>query len=307
MMNRDRADKFIEEKEATEKEKVKDKIMNDVELLEIQNIELDLLVDAMYQRYGYDYKHYLKSHIKRRVLFHMESEGLDTISELTGRILYDHDAFEQLLRDLSINVTEMFRFPPFFEDIRKQVIPMLKTYPSINVWHAGCSTGEEVISMAIILEEEGLLERSRIYATDIDKKVLDKASKGIYPISEIKKWTKNYQDAGGKRSFSDYYTAKYDSVLFNRNLYESIVFLEHNLTQDQSFIGANLILCRNVMIYFDKELKDKVLRVLDDSLLPGGVLGIGSKESLKFTEVHSDFEILSQRSRLYNKKVESSL
>ena len=282
-------------------------MMDNKEILEIENIELNLLIEAMYQRYGYDYRHYLKTHVRRRVLYHMETEDIDSITELTGKILYDQEVFNSLLMNLSINVTEMFRFPAFFEDIRKHVIPILKTYPSINIWHAGCSTGEEVVSMAILLEEEGLLERSRIYATDVDKNALDKAGKGIYPISEIKKWTKNYHDAGGKKSFSEYYTAKYDSVLFNRNLYENIVFSEHNLTQDQSFIGANLILCRNVLIYFDKELKDKVLHVLEDSLLPGGVLGVGSKESLKFTDVSSDFKVLSRRSKLYYKKVESSL
>jgi len=279
-------------------------MMDNSEKLEIEKIELQLLLEAMYQRYGYDYKNYTKSHIKRRVLHHMNAENIDGISELTRKILYDHEAFDELVLDLSVNVTEMFRFPMFFEDIRKHVIPILKTYPSINIWHAGCSTGEEVVSMAILLEEEGLLERSRIYATDINKKVLDIASGGIYPIGEIKKWTKNYNEAGGKRSFSDYYTAKYDSVIFSQKLYENIVFLEHNLTQDQSFIGANLILCRNVLIYFNNELKDKVVNMLEDSLLPGGVLGIGSKESLKFTQADSDFEVLSQNSRLYCKKVE---
>jgi len=278
--------------------------MDNNEILEIENIELNLLLEAMYQRYGYDYQHYMKSHVKRRVLHHMKTENIDSISELTSKILYDRKVFEQLLFYLSINVTEMFRFPMFFEDLRKHVIPILKTYASINIWDAGCSTGEEVVSIAILLEEEGLLERSQIYATDINKKVLDIASKGIYPIAEIKKWTKNYHNAGGKKSFSDYYTAKYDSVLFNRRLYENIVFLEHNLVQDQSFIGANLILCRNVLIYFDKELKNKVLSMLEDSLLPGAVLGIGSKESLKFTEVNSEFDVLSQRSKLYCKKVE---
>jgi len=280
--------------------------MTKEELLEIENIELKLLLDAIYMKYGYDFKEYTKSHVKRRILNRVELNNLDHISQLTSDVLYKSDVFDQLLLDLSINVTEMFRFPLFFKELRKHVIPILKTYPSINIWHAGCSTGEEVLSMAILLEEEGLLTRSRIYATDINKNVLEIAQKGIYPISEIKKWTKNYQEAGGKNSFSKYYTAKYDSVIMNQNLYEHIVFLEHNLTQDKEFISANLIICRNVMIYFNNTLKDKVLKLFESSLIHGGVLGIGSKENITFSDINTKLDVLSKDAKIYCKKVESN-
>ncbi len=279
--------------------------MDKKELLDIENIELKLLLDAVYMRYGYDFKDYTKSHLKRRILNRVELNQLDNISQLTSEVLYNSDVFNQLLLDLSINITEMFRFPLFFKDLRKHVIPLLKTYPSINIWHAGCSTGEEVVSMAILLDEEGLLERSRLYATDINKNVLDVAKKGIYPISEIKKWTKNYQEAGGKKSFSNYYTAKYDSVIMDQNLYKNMVFLEHNLTQDKEFISANLVICRNVLIYFNKTLKERVFELFDSSLISGGVLGIGSKESLGFTSIKSKYDVLSKDSKIYGKKVES--
>jgi len=279
--------------------------MDKNELLDIENIELKLLLDAVYMRYGYDFKDYTKSHVKRRVLNRVELNELDNITQLTSKVLYNSDVFNELLMDLSINVTEMFRFPLFFKELRERVIPILKTYPTINVWHAGCSTGEEVISMAILLSEEGLLERSRIYATDINKNVLDIAKQGIYPISEIRKWTKNYQDAGGNKSFSDYYTAKYDSVIMNPELYKNIVFLEHNLTQDKKFISANLIVCRNVLIYFNKELKEKVLTLFDNSLINGGVLGIGSKECIKFRSIYDKLDVLSEGARIFYKKVES--
>lgn len=270
---------------------------------DIEKIELHLLIEAICRRYGYDFRHYLKAHILRRVLFHMEKEEIMTISQLTERILYDSSAFENLKNDLSINVTEMFRYPNFFKDLRELVIPVLKTYPSINVWNAGCSTGEEVVSIAILLKEEGLLDRTTIYATDIDNDVLEIAKQGIYPFSEVEKWDENYLLAGGESSLSEYYTAQNSIVQFHKSLFENIVFLEHNLVQDHSFISANLILCRNVLIYFDKELKDNVLQLLEDSLLPGGVLGIGSKETLQFTKVHSEFDVLKLDTKLYSKKV----
>lgn len=279
--------------------------MDKNELLEIENIEIKLLLDAIYLKYGYDFNNYIKSHVKRRVLNRVALNELDSILQLTSEILYNRNVFDQLLMDLSINVTEMFRFPLFFKEIRKHVIPLLKTYPSITIWHAGCSTGEEVVSMAILLEEEGLLDRSRIYATDINKTVLDIAKTGIYPISEIKNWTKNYQEAGGKNSFSKYYTAKYDSVIMDQNLYKNMVFLEHNLSQDKKFISANLIICRNVLIYFDKTLKEIVLDLFDESLIPGGVLGLGSKENIMLIESILKLDVVSIEAKIFSKKVTS--
>ncbi|MCH4887881.1 protein-glutamate O-methyltransferase CheR [Acidaminobacter sp. JC074] len=276
--------------------------MDEKELLDIENIEIKLLLDAIYMRYGYDYRDYTLSHVKRRVLYRLERSGCKTISELMSKVLYDYETFGLLQVDLSINVTEMFRYPQFFTDLREKVIPMLKTYPSIKIWHAGCSTGEEVVSMAILLKEEGLLGKSTIYATDINEHVLAIAEKGIYDIKHVQAWTKNYQEAGGNRSFSEYYTAKFDSVIFDQDLYDHIVFTKHNLIQDKQFITANLIVCRNVLIYFNKGLKNTVLDLLDDSLVAGGILGIGSKESLQFTSLEGKYDTLSSKGRIYKKQ-----
>ena len=277
--------------------------MNEKELLEIENIELQLLIEAIYLRYGYDFKNYTKSHLKRRILRRVKLDNLKTITELTERMLYDREVLKQILLDFSINVTEMFRFPKFFKDLREDVIPLLKTYPSINIWHAGCSTGEEVISMAILLKEEGLLNRVNIYATDINKKVLNIAKEGIYSIEDVKKWTKNYQEAGGKKSFSDYYVAKYDHAIFDQNLLKNVTFLEHNLVIDKTFIDANLVICRNVLIYFNKKLQNQVLELFEESLIPGGMIGIGSKENLRFTSVNEKFESITATTKIYKKKI----
>lgn len=277
--------------------------MNELKLLEIENIELKLLIDAIYLSYGYDFRDYTKSHLKRRILRRVKLDNLKSITALTEKILYDKDTLVQILLDLSINVTEMFRFPQFFKDLRKHVIPLLKTYPSINIWHAGCSTGEEVMSMAILLKEEGLLNRVNIYATDINKKVLEIAKDGIYKVEDIKKWTNNYQEAGGKKSFSDYYVAKYDHVIFDQDLLKNITFLKHNLVIDKTFINANLIICRNVLIYFNKKLQDHVLELFKESLISGGIIGIGSKESLRFTSVNEKFESITTATKIYKKKI----
>lgn len=277
--------------------------MNEIELLEIENLEIKLLIEAIYLRYGYDFKNYTKSHLKRRILRRVKLDDLKNITQLTGKMLYDREVLKQILLDLSINVTEMFRFPKFFKDLRENVMPLLKTYPSINIWHAGCSTGEEIISMAILLKEEGLLNRANIYATDINGNVIDIAKEGIYTIEDVKKWTRNYQEAGGKSSFSDYYVAKYDHAIFDQDLLKNVTFLEHNLVIDKTFIDANLIICRNVLIYFNKKLQNQVLELFEDSLIPGGVIGIGSKESLKFTSVNEKFENINSSTKIYKKKI----
>ncbi len=277
--------------------------MDEKELLKIQNIEMKLLIEAISLKYGYDYSDYTKSHLKRRLIRRMSLENYTSITQLTEKVLYDKDMFEQVFWDLSINVTEMFRFPKFFKDLREHVIPILKTYPTINIWHAGCSTGEEVLSTAILLEEEDLLNRTTIYATDINKKVLETAKEGIYSIDNIKKWTKNYQESGGVKSFSDYYTAKYDHVIFDSNLLENVTFLEHNLVTDQKFIDTNLIICRNVMIYFNVKLQRKVINLFEESLIPSGFLGIGSKESLNTSSTDSKFINVTTDTKIYKKHV----
>ncbi|MBN2259058.1 MAG: protein-glutamate O-methyltransferase CheR [Clostridiales bacterium] len=273
------------------------------ELLEIEDIEIKLLLDAIYLKYGYDFENYTQSHIKRRILRRVRLNNLANISQLTEKIIHDEKVFRQLLKDFSINTTEMFRYPQFYKDIREKIVPILKTYPSVNIWSAGCSTGEEVLSMAILLREEGLMKRVRIYATDFNSEVLEIAKKGIYPVENIRKWTKNYQEAGGKESFSRYYTAKYDYAIFNQELFDNITYLEHNLVTDGKFITAHLIACRNVLIYFNKELQNRVLELFDESLVEGGILGIGDKEELKFSTIGDRYESMAGKSKIYKKKL----
>lgn len=277
--------------------------MNENELLKIEDIELDLLLKAIFLKYGYDFNNYTKKHTKRRIKRRMKIEDIKTISRMIEKVLYDEEFFKNaILKDLSINTTEMFRFPEFYKMIREKVVPILETYPSINIWHAGCSTGEEVLSMAILLKEEGLLHKTNIYATDFNVDVLKFAKEGIYPLEKIKKWTENYHKSGGKNSFADYYTSKYNSVVFDSELIKNVTFLEHNLVKDRRFISSNLIICRNVFIYFNNELQEKVLKLFSDSLLNGGFLGIGSKESIKYNESRKHYNEISSKCKIYQKK-----
>lgn len=268
---------------------------------ELEQIEIELLLEGIYQHYGFDFRSYAYASIRRRLWKRIEAEGLTTISALQDRVLHDSDLMERLLLDLSINVTAMFRDPGFYRVFRDQVVPTLRTYPFIRIWHAGCATGEEVYSMAILLEEEGLYERSRIYATDINEVVLQKAKSGIFPIDRMQEYTENYIAAGGKRSFSDYYIAKYDGALFHPALTKNVVFSQHNLVTDRSFSEFNVILCRNVLIYFDKTLQARVLTLFYDSLAMFGVLALGSKESLRFSPYEECYEQINGREKIYRK------
>jgi chemotaxis protein methyltransferase CheR len=279
-------------------------MMDAKEKLEIEKIEVTLFVEAVYLKYGYDFRDYSRAHIKRRLVRRVRLMNLSDITGLTALVLYDPEVFRMVLSDFSINVTEMFRHPRFFRDLRTEIIPILKTYPSFTIWHAGCSTGEEVISTAILLEEEGLLERAKIYATDMNAAVIQVAKEGIYPASDIKKWTKNYQESGGRQSFSDFFVVNYDYAIANQRLLEKITYLEHNLVTDGPFIGADLILCRNVLIYFNKSLQNRALDLFSESLLPGGFLGIGSKEDIRFSSVSDDFENVVNCQKIYKKKIE---
>jgi len=267
------------------------------------NIEIQLILEAIYNKYGYDFRNYSKAHVKRRLLNRVATSKLKSVSELQHKVLYEPDFFEILLRDLSINVTEMFRDPGFYLALRKEVIPVLKTYPFIKVWHAGCSTGEEVYSFAVVLKEEGLYDRTQIYATDFNHDVLDIAKKGIYPIDRIKEFTANYQAAGGKQSFSDYYMANYNSVIYDQSLKKNLVFAEHNLVTDSVFAEVNLIICRNVLIYFNKELQSRVINLFHDSLNNGGYLGLGSKETIQFTTKGDHFDVVDKKEKIYKKKI----
>lgn len=267
------------------------------------NIEITLFLEAIFNKYGYDFRNYSKAHVKRRLINRMNTSKLESISQMQHQVLHEPGFFELILRDLSINVTEMFRDPSFYLALRREVIPLLKTYPYLKIWHAGCSTGEEVYSFAIVLKEEGLYDRVQIYATDFNTNVLDTAKKGIYPINRIKDFTANYQQAGGKQSFSDYYMADYNSVIFNQSLKKNIVFAEHNLVTDSVFAEVNIIICRNVLIYFNRELQNKVFNLFSDSLINGGFLCLGSKETLQFSSQTDAFETINNHEKLYKKRI----
>ena len=267
---------------------------------ELEQLEIELLLEAIFRHYGFDFRSYAFSSIRRRIWKRINAEELPNVTSLQERVLHDPQVMERLLLDLSINVTAMFRDPGFYRAFREQVVPLLRTYPFIRVWHAGCSTGEEVYSMAILLEEEGLLGKSRLYATDINEVVLQQARAGIFPLERMQEYTENYIKAGGKRAFSEYYVAKYDGALFNPSLTEHVVFSQHNLVTDRSFSEFNVILCRNVLIYFDRTLQGTVHRLFYDSLVNFGILGLGGKESLKFSQYEDRYEQISSE-KIYRK------
>jgi len=273
-----------------------------MENIENQNIELQLLLQAIYLKYGYDFRDYAKASIKRRIQHRMNKSGFNNISEMQHQLLNDISFFETLLLDLSINVTEMFRDPTFYQAIRKQVIPILKTFPFLKIWHAGCSTGEEVYSMAVVLKEEGLYERAQIYATDMNQTVLKKAKEGIFPINRLKQYTENYQKSGGQESFSNYYDAHYEHVIVDNSLKQNILFSDHNLATDGVFGEMNLIMCRNVLIYFSRELQNRALELFASSLCEGGILCLGSKETIRFASCSDQFVDLAREEKIYLKK-----
>nr|WP_296948701.1 CheR family methyltransferase [uncultured Massilia sp.] len=260
-----------------------------------------MLVEAVYLKYNYDFRDYTGASQKRRVLAAMKAMDCETISSLQARVMHDPAAFAQLLQYLTIPVTEMFRDPEYYLALRQQVVPFLKTYPSLKVWVAGCSTGEEVYSLAILLHEEGLLERSLIYATDINPASLDAARRGVMPLDRMRLYTENYQKSGGLRAFSDYYTAAYGGALFERFLVENVTFADHSLATDSVFAETHLISCRNVMIYFNRRLQNRVLGLFHESLCHRGFLGLGSKESIDFSSYAERFESLARRERIFRK------
>ncbi|MCP4154148.1 MAG: protein-glutamate O-methyltransferase CheR [bacterium] len=270
----------------------------------VESIEIALLLEAIYQKYHYDFKEYSRAHLKRRIMHRIKVDGLKSISHMQHKVLYEPAFFEKLLQDFSINVTEMFRDPPFFLTLRRDVLPLLAPLSHIKIWHAGCASGEEAYSMAIILEEEGLLEKSQIYATDFNTSMLNKAKEGIYILKDIENYEINYRKAGGKKTLAHYYTAKYDSVIFNTALKEKIVFADHNLVTDSVFGEMSLILCRNVLIYFTKPLQNNVAKLFSDSVAPAGFLCLGAKESLRFSKYIDKFEIFNIRKKIYRKKKE---
>lgn len=268
---------------------------------DLERLEMKLLLEGIYHWYGYDYRNYAYNTIKRRVWHRIHGEKLSTISGLLEKVLHDSDCLKRLVADFSINVTEMFRDPIFFLNFREHVIPLLRTYPSIRIWHAGCSTGEEVYSMAILLSEEGLYDKTKIYATDINSDVLKVAKAGVFSLENMRKYTNNYMMAGGKKAFSDYYTVKNDGVKFHPKLTRNIIFAQHNLATDQSFNEFHVILCRNVLIYFNKTLQKQVHHLFYESLGMFGVLGLGDKETIGYTDMADCFEEVIVGQKLYKK------
>lgn len=269
--------------------------------IELEEIEIQLLLEGVFRHYGFDFRDYAPASLKRRIRRGIQEENLRTVSGFQEKVLHDPACMERFLLALSINVTAMFRDPGFYLAFREKVAPLLRTYPFVRIWHAGCSTGEEVYSMAILLQEEGLYNRTRIYATDMNEVVLKKAKDGIFPLGAMREYTQNYLKAGGARSFSEYYTARYEHAIFQPSLQKNIVWSQHNLATDSSFNEFNVVVCRNVMIYFNKSLQERVHRLLYESLILFGVLGLGSKESIRFTPCETRYEELDRREKLYRK------
>lgn len=268
---------------------------------DLENLEIDLLLEGVYQHYGYDFRQYARGSLRRRVRRRVDAERLHSVSALQERVLRDPEAMERLVFELSINVTSMYRDPSFYLALRSKVIPMLRTYPFLRIWNAGCSTGEETFSLAMLLQEEGLYERSRIYATDINQEVLERAEAGVFPMEKMRDYTENYIKAGGRRAFSEYYVAGPKGARFRRDLLENVVFAQHNLVSDGSFNEFTLIMCRNVMIYFDKSLQNHVLDLFHKSLVHFGVLTLGRKESIRFTSHAECYSELDPVERIYRK------
>jgi chemotaxis protein methyltransferase CheR len=268
---------------------------------DLERIEVQVLLEAIYQHYGFDFRGYALGSLKRRLWRRAYAEKAETMSALQDRVLHDPAVMERLLLDLSINVTSMFRDPTFFRALREKVVPHLRTYPFIRIWNAGCSTGEETFSLAILLREEGLYDRARIYATDINEAVLGRARAGAFPLEKMRVYTENYIRAGGTESFSSYYTADGDTARFKPELLEQVVFAQHNLVSDAPFNEFNVIVCRNVMIYFGKNLQDRVHELFYESLDPFGILALGHKESIKFTKYEGRYEALDAPEKLYRK------
>jgi chemotaxis protein methyltransferase CheR len=263
--------------------------------------EFKRLLDSIRFVYGYDFTDYSEASVMRRIDAFMAAKKIEVLETLGEMILKDEKFFEEFVQELSVTVTEMFRDPLFYKSLRENVMKRLATYPFIKIWIAGCATGEEVYSVAILLHEEGLLNRSVIYATDINQSSIQVAREGIYPVKNMKDYTTNYQKSGGTKSFSEYYKSKYNSVMFDKSLKQNIVFSPHNLAVDKSFNEFQLVICRNVLIYFNRHLQNKVVNLFYDSLVTFGFLGLGNKESLLFTDKKTFFDEIDRKEKIYMK------
>ncbi len=266
------------------------------------DIEQRLLVDAIFLRYHYDFRSYAQASLKRRLNAALLQFECKTISQLQDRVLHEPEVFSGMLQYLTVQVSDMFRDPSYFRALREQVLPVLRTYPSLKVWVAGCSAGEEVYSLAVLLHEAGLLDRTLIYATDINPEALQSASTGVFDAARVPAFTQNHAASGAGTSLSDYYTAGYGRVVFHKSLREHMVFSDHSLATDSVFSEVHLVSCRNVLIYFERELQDRALGLFRDSLCHRGFLGLGSKESLRFSSCSEDFDDLVAPERIYRKR-----
>ena len=265
------------------------------------DIELQLLVDAIYLKYHYDFRGYAVSSLKRRLATAMDRFRCKTLSQLQDKVLHEPTTFPVLLDYLTVQVSELFRDPSYFLSLRLKIVPLLRTYPSLKVWVAGCSTGEEAYSLAILLREEGLLERTLIYATDINGSALKQAESGIYALDRIASFSENHRRAGARTSLSDYYTAAYDRAVFDRRFRKHIVFSDHSLATDSVFAEVQLVSCRNVLIYFNRKLQDRAVGLFHEALCRKGILGIGAKESLRFSDHAEAFTELIRDDRIYQR------
>lgn len=268
--------------------------------LQIRDDDMEVLLSEILDRYGYDFTDYSKASLKRRINRLLSIDKFPSFAEFRYRLQTDENYLHRFVEEVTVNVTEMFRDPPFYKALREEVLPVLATYPFIRIWHAGCSTGEEVYSMAILLQEMNLLHKSLLYATDVNPGVLDKLRKGIFPLANMKQYAENYIRSGGTQDFSKYYTTKYSLAKFDQSLASKMIVSTHNLTSDRSFNEFQLICCRNVLIYFEKDLQDRVLTLFTDSLEKRGFLGLGSKESLKFSAVAAQYKQVS-REKIWRK------
>ncbi|KAF2507090.1 protein-glutamate O-methyltransferase CheR [Flavobacterium zhairuonense] len=260
----------------------------------IEDIELETLINEVYEYYGFDFGSYSRASLKRRVNRIFQLDGFANFTEFLSKVRSDAEYYKRMVNEITVNVTEMFRDPAFYMVLRKEILPLLGTKPFIRLWHAGCSTGEEVYSMAIMLKEAGLLHKSLIYATDINATVLETAKKGIFPLRMMKEYSQNYRDAGGQEDFSNYYTANYGIAKFNEELAQKMVFSQHNLVSDTSFNEFDMILCRNVLIYFDADLQKRVINLFDESLAVLGFLALGTKETIKYSIAPNKYKQLDK-------------
>jgi chemotaxis protein methyltransferase CheR len=267
----------------------------------LQALEIELLLTGLAERYGYDFRHYARASLTRRIRKAMDNEKVSSVSALQSKLLHDADAAMRFVATVSVHTTAMFRDPDVYRALRNDVIPMLRTYPFVRIWHAGCSSGEEVYSLAILLEEVGLYDRCRIYATDISDAILEKARQGVFPLRSMREHTQAYQRAGGTQDFSSYYLTDHESAVFRKSLRRQLVFSQHNLVCDSVFNEFQLVVCRNVLLYFDETLRRRAQELFHASLSNFGVLVLGKKESLRFTEYEPAYQELKDGLRIYRR------